>query len=35
MRIAADFVLWIGAINLVTLCAILWAVRGGRFGDDS
>jgi hypothetical protein len=34
MRIAADFILWIGAVNLVTLCAVVFAARTGRFGDD-
>ena len=33
MGIGTDFVLWIGAMNLVTLCAVVLAVRGGGFGD--
>ena len=27
MGIGTDFVLWIGAMNLVTLCAVVLAVR--------
>jgi hypothetical protein len=33
MVIGADFMLWIGAMNLVTLCAVVLAVRSGGFGD--
>jgi hypothetical protein len=33
MSIGTDFVLWIGAMNLVTLCAVVLAVRRGGFGD--
>jgi hypothetical protein len=33
MNIGTDFVLWIGAMNLVTLCAVVLAVRRGGFGD--
>jgi hypothetical protein len=33
MTIASDFILWIGAINLVSLCAVVLAMTSGRFGD--
>jgi hypothetical protein len=32
MGIGADFVLWIGAMNLVTLCAVVLAITR-RSGD--